>query len=132
MAEVQPRHDGSLATIVRADGATLTVDLSDPISLNTLVLPGDIITVNSRPPEFYYIGGRINYPGQKVFQPGITLLQAIMAAGGLIRESGKMVELSREGAAGRLSTSRFNVKAIKAGSVQDLRLQPGDRIEVDR
>ncbi len=130
IAEIQLRPDGSRATIMSESGATVTVDLTDAASMNTLVRTGDVINVTSLPLEFYYIGGRINYPGQKVFQPGLTLLQAIMAAGGPIGDSGKMVELSREGSDGRLSTSKFNLRAIKAGNVPDIRLQPGDRIEV--
>ncbi len=130
LAEVQPRPDAARATIMRANGSNSTIDLTDSAALKTLVRPGDVINVTSRPQEFYYIGGRINYPGQKVFQPGITLLQAILAAGGLVRESNKTVELSREGADGRLSTTKFDLKEIKAGKMQDPRLQPGDRIEV--
>ncbi len=130
IAEVQPRADGSRATIISENGASLTVDLTDAASMNALVRSGDVINVTTRPPQFYYIGGRINYPGQKVFQTGITLLQAVMAAGGPIRDSGKIVELSREGANGLLSTSKFNLKEIKSGNMPDLRLQPGDRIEL--
>jgi len=87
-----------------------------------------VITVSNKPQEFYYIGGRINYPGQKVFQPGITLLQALLAAGG----TGNRVEISREGADGRLVTIGFTIKQIKSGAVQDPKLQPGDRIEVSK
>jgi protein involved in polysaccharide export with SLBB domain len=93
------------------------------------VRSGDVITVTSRPQEFYYIGGRISYPGQKAFQPGITLLQAFLAAGGTGKQDHK-VEISREGADGRLVTARYTVKEIKSGTVQDPKLQPGDRIEV--
>ena len=58
--------------------------------------------------------------------------KAILAAGGVTRQSDNRVELSREGANRMLSTSKFNLKEIKAGKVQDPRLQPGDRIEVVR
>ncbi|HEX7770917.1 MAG TPA: SLBB domain-containing protein, partial [Pyrinomonadaceae bacterium] len=90
---------------------------------------GDVITISGRPQEFYYIGGRINYPGQKQFQPGITLLQAILAAGGPTRQESK-VEISREGSEGKLVTIRYNIKQIKSGEVEDPKLQAGDRIEV--
>ena len=59
-------------------------------------------------------------------------IKAILAAGGVTRQSDNRVELSREGANRMLSTSKFNLKEIKAGKVQDPRLQPGDRIEVVR
>jgi protein involved in polysaccharide export with SLBB domain len=71
----------------------------------------------------------VNYPGQKVHQPGITLFQAILAAGGLTKTS-DVAEISREGVARRLTTTKYHLKEIKSGKVQDPQLQPGDRIEV--
>jgi protein involved in polysaccharide export with SLBB domain len=115
---------------MRAGMPGQTLDLSNPVTLNTHVLPGDVITISGRPQEFYYIGGRINYPGQKTFQPGITLLQAILAAGGLSRQSDNLIDISREGSEGRLVTTRFNIKEIKSGKKEDPKLQVGDRVEV--
>lgn len=117
---------------MRAGTAYRTIDLDDQNALNVLVKSGDVINVTARPQEYYYIGGRINYPGQKVFQPGITLVQAILAAGGLMGDSDRVIELSREGADARLTTFTFRLKEIKRGKVQDPRLQPGDRIDVVR
>ena len=132
MADAQPRVDAGRLAIMRAGATEQFLDLSDPGALDFTVRPGDLIKVTARPQEFYYIAGRINYPGQKVFQPGITLLQAILAAGGMTHESVKTIELSRERADGRLATTRLNLKEIKSGKIQDPRLQPGDRIEVVR
>ena len=98
-------------------------------SLN--IQPGDVITVTNRPQEFYYIAGRISYPGQKTFQPGITLLQAILAAGGTTRQENR-AEISREGADRRLVTIQYSIKQIKSGAAEDPKLQPGDRIEITR
>jgi hypothetical protein len=42
------------------------------------------------------------------------------------------VEISREGSEGKLVTIRYNIKQIKAGEMEDPRLQAGDRIEVAR
>ena len=47
-------------------------------------------------------------------------------------QNGKLVDISRDGGDGRLVTTRFKLKEIKAGKIQDPRLQPGDRIEVVR
>ena len=85
--------------------------------------------VTSKPQEFYYIGGHVSYPGQKVFQPGVTWLQALLASGGTARSDNK-IELSREGSGGRLVTFQFTIKQIKSGAVADPKLQAGDRIEV--
>ena len=130
LAESQLRNEGGRVLILRGDTPGQAHDLSDPATLNLTVQSGDVITVTSRPQEFYYIGGRINYPGQKVFQPGITLLQALLAAGGTGKQD--KVEISREGSDGKLATIRYIVKQIKSGTVEDPKLQPGDRIEVSK
>ena len=131
LAESQLRNDAGRVVIMRAGTSNESHDLSKQETLNLNVQPGDVITVSGHPQEFYYLGGRINYPGQKSFQSGITLLQAILAAGGTTRQESK-VEISREGADGKLVTLNFNIKQIKSGAVQDPRLQAGDRIEVAR
>lgn len=132
MSESQLRNDAGRVVIMRAGATAHILDLTDPSSLNVNVVAGDVISVSARPQQFYYIAGRINYPGQKSFQPGITLLQAILAAGGTVRQNDNSVEISREGADGRLVTTRFSIKEIKAGRAEDPKLQPGDRIEVVR
>jgi protein involved in polysaccharide export with SLBB domain len=131
LAESQLRNDAGRVAIIRDGKAGEQHDLSDPATLNLNVETGDVITVTSKPQEFYYIGGRINYPGQKLFQPGITLLQSILAAGGTQKQDAK-IEISRANADGRLVTMRYALKQIKSGAVQDPSLQPGDRIEVTK
>lgn len=130
MAESQALSDAGRVAIIRA-GSEVVLDLSEPSALNFMIKPGDLINVTTRPQQFYYIGGRINYPGQKTFVAGITLLQALLAAGGPTRK-GETIEMSREDQAGRLSTTRFKLKDIKAGKIPDPRIQPGDRIDVGR
>ena len=130
MAEAQLRLDAGRITVMRDGNSAQILDLRDPSAFNFLVKPGDVVNVTARPQEFYYVGGRINYPGQKVFQPGITLLQAILTAGGATRESDHKVEISREVSAGRLTTIKYSLRSIKAGKTPDPKLQPGDRIEV--
>ncbi|HEY0385335.1 MAG TPA: tetratricopeptide repeat protein [Pyrinomonadaceae bacterium] len=129
VAEAQPRPDASRAVIMRASESIPVNDLSDPAALNVLVRPGDVITLNPRQLQYYFIGGRINSPGQKPFQPGLTLIQAILAAGGLSR-SQETVEISREEPDGRLTTTKYVLKEIKSGKIPDPHLQPGDRIQV--
>ena len=131
LAESQVRNDAGRVSIMRAGAAGQIVDLGDSQALNTTVQSGDVITVSSHPQEFYYIGGRINFPGQKSFQPGITLLQAILAAGGTSRQENR-AEISREGTDGKLVTIRYRLKDIKAGKIEDPKLQPGDRVEISK
>ncbi|MCU1263999.1 MAG: hypothetical protein JWM21_317 [Acidobacteria bacterium] len=132
LAETQSRLDAARASIMRAGKPVQIIDLADPSSSSVLIQPGDVINITARPEQFYYIGGRINSPGQKVFQAGITLLQSILAAGGVRNQSDGVVEMSREGVDGNLTTTRFSIKEIKSGKVRDPRLQSGDRIEVIR
>ena len=129
LSESQLRNDAGRVVLMRAGSPGQTLDVSNTASLSILVLPGDVITVTGRPQEFYFIAGKINYPGQKYFQPGISLLQAILAAGG-VRQNESIVEISRDGAEGHLVTTRYNLKQIKSGEVSDPKVQPGDRIEV--
>lgn len=129
IAEAQLRPDAGRAVIMRASESIPLNDLTDPASLNVLVKAGDVITISARQQQYYFIGGRINSPGQKVHQSGLTLIQAILAAGGLSR-SQDTVEISREEADGRLTTTKYALKEIKAGKIPDPRIQPGDRIEV--
>jgi protein involved in polysaccharide export with SLBB domain len=129
LADVQPRLDAARVVVMRTGSAAQTLELNDSASLNFIIRPGDVLNVTARPQEFYYIAGRVNFPGQKNFQAGITLLQAVLAAGGAI-DNAKSVELSREGEGGLLTTTKINLKEIKSGKVQDVKLLPGDRIEV--
>ncbi len=129
LSESQLRNDGARVVIMRRGLPGPTHDLSDTATLNLTVQAGDVITVASKPQEFYYIGGRVSYPGQKVFQPGVTLLQALLASGGTAKSDNK-VELSRERSDGHLVTTQYTIKQIKSGTVADPKLHVGDRIEV--
>ncbi len=128
-SEIQPRLDAARIVVMRAGSSPQILDLTDDAALNFIIRPGDVLNLTGRQPDFYYIAGKtVGYPGQKAFQPGITLIQAILAAGGLARDGA--VELSREGADGHLTTTKLHLKEIKAGKIQDPKLQPGDRVEV--
>ena len=149
LAESQARQDAGRVAIIRA-GSEVLLDLGEPATLNFLIKPGDLISVSGRPQLFYYIGGRVNYPGQRNFQAGITLVQALLAAGGPSRKGDNVIELSREDQAapptpdeqegrvsrekqpGKLITVQFRLKEIKAGRIPDPQLRPGDRIDVVR
>jgi protein involved in polysaccharide export with SLBB domain len=130
IAEAQLRPDASRAVIVRNGAEPIQIDdLTNPLALNVLIKSDDFITISARQLQYYFIGGRINSPGQKAHQPGLTLIQAILAAGGRSR-SQDTVEISREETGGRLTTTKYVLKEIKAGKIPDPRIQPGDRIEV--
>ena len=134
LAEAFPRPDaGRVVIISRATGRTKTLDLADSNALSELVSHGDVINVQPRPREFYYIGGQVGAPGQKDFTSGMTLTQAILASGGLARADKKVrVAVSRQAADGRLVTTEYELSEIEAGKIPDPRVQPGDRIEIGR
>jgi protein involved in polysaccharide export with SLBB domain len=135
LAEAFPRADaGRVVVISRATGRTKTLDLADSNALNELVSPGDVITLQARPQEFYYVGGQVGSPGQRDFHSGITLTQAILAAGGVSRNGTKrtVVTVSRQGADGRLTATDYVLQDIEEGRAPDPRVQPGDRIEIGR
>jgi protein involved in polysaccharide export with SLBB domain len=135
LAEASLRADaGRVVIISRATGATKTLDLSDSNALNELVSNGDVINVQPRPQEFFYIAGLVGAPGQKDFHSGMTLTQAILAAGGVARGAGNrtVVTVSRQAADGRLIPAEYVLQEIEGGKIPDPRVQPGDRIEVGR
>jgi protein involved in polysaccharide export with SLBB domain len=135
LAESFPRADaGRVVVISRATGRTKTLDLADSNSLNELVSHGDVINLQPRPQEFYYVGGQVGAPGQRDFHAGITLTQAILAAGGVSRSGTKrtVVTVSRQGADGRLAATDYVLQEIEEGRAPDPRIQPGDRIEIGR
>lgn len=131
IAEAQPYPDASRAVIIsRATGLSTTVDFSNLAAMNMHVQAGDVIQVQTRPKEYLYLGGQVQSGGQKDFQPGLTLTQALLAAGGVTRLAGKIVRVSRQGADGRLVAVEYKLKEIEAGIVPDPTLLPGDRVEV--
>jgi protein involved in polysaccharide export with SLBB domain len=135
LAEAQARSEAARATIMRPGGQSVTVELSDPAATSALVVSGDVIRLIAAPPaqpQFYYIGGQINLPGQKDFHKGLTLMQAILACGGTSRFAGNEVKVMRQGADGRLVTTKYNLKRIEEGKDPDPVLQAGDRLEVTR
>jgi polysaccharide export outer membrane protein len=135
LSEAFPRADaGRVVVISRATGHTKTFDLADTNALNELVAPGDVINLQPRPQEFYYVGGQVGSPGQRDFHAGITLTQAILAAGGVTRGGSKrtVVTVSRQGADGRLTATDYVLQEIEEGRAPDPRVQPGDRIEIGR
>jgi polysaccharide export outer membrane protein len=135
LAEAQLKPEAGRASIMRADGQSLTLTLTDPKATTALVLPGDVITITAlppQPPQFFYIGGQVTAPGQKDFHAGLTLTQAVLASGGTTRFAGSKIKISRQGDDGKLVMTEFNLKQIEAGKIPDPVLQPGDRLEVGR
>ena len=134
-AIVQPK--ATQVAIRRSDSTTETLSLLDPKTDETLIFSGDIVEFsidnnksNAQQPQFYFIGGEIILAGQKDFHQGLTLSQAILAAGGLRKTNIKQIIVRRKNTAGLLTSTAYNLKEIKDGKIADPLLEAGDTIEV--
>ncbi len=137
-AEAVVQANANRVVIRRADSTTETFSLKDEKSENTLIFPNDIVEFTTDETQadkngqlrFFFIGGEIKSVGQKDFFAGLTLTQAILASGGLKKESVKKVVIRRKNAEGLLVSTEYNLKLIKDGKVPDPALEAGDTIEV--
>lgn len=97
--------------------------------------PGDRVVVELNPVRrFVFISGQVHKLGSLEFVDGMTLTQAIQKAGGLIPESKvKEVKIFESGQRGNGKLKgTYNLERILQGYVGDVKLVPGDRIEVGR
>ena len=126
LAEAQPLLEATRVTVARNGlNQILETNLSHTADMSFLVHPGDIVTLHPHVDEFLYIGGNVKFPGEKRYRVGLTLLQAIIAAGGATSKS-KVAEIARDD--GELVRTRFDLKAIQAGKAADPLVRPRDRI----
>ncbi len=134
-AIVQPK--ATQAVIRRVNAATEILELKESKSDEVLIFPGDIVEFSlgnvketAAQSNFYYIGGSILSGGQKEFYQGITLTQAILSAGGLLKSNVKKVIIRRKNSQGMLISWLYDLKAIKDGKAVDPNLEAGDTIEI--
>ena len=129
IADAQPLPEAGRAVVVRNEtGQSFNADLGSS-DINLFVRPGDVITLQPPAPQFFYVSGEVKAPGEKVFRRGMTLTQAIITAGGSIglpREA----RVGRDDGKGFLVVTRYQLRDIESGKVQDPLIQPGDRITV--
>lgn len=138
-AEANVKPDADEVSIRRADSTTENFKLNDSKTDEVLILTGDIVEFKnasgsrkaSGETEFFFIGGNIVSGGQKDFHAGLTLTQAILAAGGLKKSNAKSVVIRRKNDEGLLTPQTFNLKEIKNGKIPDPEIQAGDTIEID-
>lgn len=130
VADAQPLPEaGRVAVLRNESNESYVIDLMEPSEMNMLVRPGDVITLQPTPQQFFYVGGEVKSPGEKSFRRGLTLTQAIIAAGGLAKNS-KEARLARDNGKGFLVLSRYKLKDVESGKVADPLVQPGDRITI--
>ena len=130
VADAQPLPEAARATVVRNESnETFEIDLAHANEMNLLVRPGDVISLLPSVTQFVYVGGEVKLPGEKTYRRGLTLTQAIIAAGGLTPRA-KEARLGRDDGKGFLVVTRYKLKEIESGKVQDPVVKPGDRITI--
>jgi polysaccharide export outer membrane protein len=113
MGYVQRRDDsGHIARYpVKLNGLT---EIKDSLPTSTL-LGGDTLVVPAA--EHYYVNGEVTMPGKYYIEPGMTVMQAIIHAGGITE---------------RGSEHRIEVKRLeKDGQYKVIHPKPGDPIQAD-
>jgi protein involved in polysaccharide export with SLBB domain len=134
LAEAQPRPEATAVTITRG-GKSESLSMANEQSMSMLVKAGDIIRVSGESAtskKFVYVGGDVAGTGEREFREGMTLTQALMAAGGIARSEKASAKIARRNTSGFLVTNEYNVRAIEEGKAPDPVLEAGDRIEVKR
>jgi len=130
VADAQPLPEAARVTVLRNESnSNFEIDLTQTKEMNLLVRPGDVITLLPSETQFIYIGGEVKAPGEKIFRRGLTLTQAIIAAGGVTPKA-KEARLGRDNGEGFLVVTRYKLKDIESGKVQDPVVRPGDRITI--
>jgi len=133
VADAQPLPEAAKVTVVRGGERSqlYDIELNRVADMDFLVRPGDVITLRPNPTQFIYIGGEIKSPGEKPFRRGLTLMQVVVASGGLDPKA-KIAEIANNNDEGFLVSTRFKLKDIVDGKVADPMLKPGDRISILR
>lgn len=130
VADAQPLPEAERVTVVRNESnETFEAELGKTSEMNLLVRPGDVITLLAPVTQFVYLGGEVKLPGEKMYRRGLTLTQAINAAGGAT-PNGKEARIGRDDGKGFLVVTRFKLKEIESGKIQDPLVKPGDRITI--
>ena len=100
------------------------------LTQNVRLQPGDTIVVP--PASTVYVQGEAVKPGEVKYTPGLTILQAIVKAGGFTPQAaGRRVNLIRRDG-DRKENVRVDVESIMEdpGEADDIRLQPNDVIVI--
>lgn len=130
VADAQPLPEAARVTVMRNEANQLfDIELTEVSEMDLLVRSGDVVTLHANTTQFLYVGGEVKFPGEKTYRRGLTLTQALIAAGGVIGKP-KEARLGRDDGRGFLIVTKFKLKEIDSGKVPDPLVRPGDRIMV--
>ena len=100
--------------------------IRDAYVKNGLFTTPEVTLIGGTPPApEYFITGAINRKGSFPYKDGLTLWQAIVAAGDVNEFAGSKIKLVRDGV-----TEVHDLNRIKKGKAKDPLLRPGDMVEV--
>ncbi len=124
-----------IAVLRRANGEELTFKVGTPEFDAALVYAGDVVEFTSSASRhsrtgFIFVGGYVDRVGRIDFFKGITLTQAIFAAGGVTGNKGNIVTVRRNNDRGFLESKTYKLSEIRTGAAVDPVLEAGDLIEV--
>ncbi|HJP83695.1 MAG TPA: SLBB domain-containing protein [Fimbriimonadaceae bacterium] len=92
---------------------------------------GDVVRVgNTQNGRYISVLGYVKNPGLVAFKDGMTLLEAIEAAGGTNVGAGKDAVEIRKVFGGRGKTRKFDINSLQKGSAKDPKLAPADVVFV--
>ncbi|MBN2062107.1 MAG: SLBB domain-containing protein [Deltaproteobacteria bacterium] len=77
-----------------------------------------------------YVEGEVKSPGVYSFQPGLTALNACIMAGGFTNFAAPNRAIIIRKAGEEQETIKINLDDVKKGKLNDMELQPGDRIHI--
>jgi protein involved in polysaccharide export with SLBB domain len=130
VADAQPLPEAARVTVMRNESnQVFDIELTQSNEMNMLVRPGDVVSLHANATQFVYVGGEVKFPGEKTYRRGLTLTQAMIAAGGATGKP-KEARLGRDDGLGFLIVTKFKLKDIESGKVPDPLVRPGDRITV--
>ncbi len=101
-----------------------------------IIYGGDFVFISSIAYEelsknFVWVEGAVRSPGKIPYQPGLTVLQAVLQAGGLNEYSApNRTVIYRTNPDGTSKIIKVKLKKIRKGKAPDIPLKPGDRITV--
>lgn len=132
--------DASGSVVIRPAGATgadetIQIDRQQGFTRALSRKPledSDIILVAEGTPSLIYVHGLVAAPGAiQIPRVGVTVTQAIVAAGGLPNDfNADQAYLTRQFADGSQHTVQIDLQQLAAGDVPDLRLYAGDILGV--
>lgn len=110
----------------------LKFDPAHPGEGDVALMPEDIVILPGAASQVVYIAGEVNKPGTLPYQEGLTVLQAILDAGGMSKDAvGAKVKVLREDALGRTQIP-VDMDAVleKGDKTQNITLMMGDIVVV--